>query len=186
MDEFIADDLAVFIERGVEHIALGHFQETHALGAGAEHGADLGAQAFAEIVERGADGEPVFGESGLGAAIGQLLEDLAHGDVDRVAHEVGVESLEDGFALEDLGGHGGGMGHAGAADGFHQRFFDHAFFHIERELAAALLRRAPADAVGETGNVADLFGTNPLALFGDRSGAMVAALADDAHVLDFF
>jgi hypothetical protein len=43
------------------------------------------------------------------------------------------------------------------------------FLDVERQLAGALLRRAPADAVRKTGNVLDFLGLHPLALFGDGS-----------------
>ena len=106
----------VVVERHAGDVALGELEVTSALGLGAEHGADLGAQALAEVVEGGADGQAALGERGLAAAVDDLQEDLAHGDVDGVADEVGVEGLEDGLAGKDLGSHGGGVGHAGAAD----------------------------------------------------------------------
>jgi hypothetical protein len=39
--------------------------------------------------------------------------------------------------------------------------------------------------VGETADIGDLLGLNPLALFGNGSGAMVSALTDGAHMLYF-
>lgn len=75
--------------------------------------------------------------------------------------------------------------HAGAADGFHQRFFDDAALDVQRQLAAALLRRAPANAVGQTGDVLDLLGLNPFALFRDGRRAVVRALGDTDHFFNF-
>jgi hypothetical protein len=39
--------------------------------------------------------------------------------------------------------------------------------------------------VGETADVGDLLGLNPLALFGDGSGAVIGALGHGAHMLYF-
>ena len=103
---------------------------------------------------RSADGEAVLGERALGAAVDDLQEQLAHGGVDGVADEVGVEGLEDGLADEDLGSHGGGMGHAGAADGLDQCFFDDAVLDVQAELTCALLRCAPAHAMRKAGDIA--------------------------------
>ena len=94
-----------------------------------------------------ADGQAVLGERALGAAVDDLQEQLTHGGVDGVADEVGVQSFEDGLADEDLRSHGGGMRHAGAADGLDESFLDDAVLHVEGELAGALLRRAPTDTM---------------------------------------
>ena len=77
------------------------------------------------------------------------------------------------------------MGHAGAADGLHQSLLNDAVFHVQRQLAGALLRSAPADAVGKAGDVADLLGLHPFALLGNGSGAVISALGDGAHMLYF-
>ena len=114
-----------------------------------------------------------------------LEEELAHCGVDRVADEIRVERLKDGLADENLGSHRGGMGHAGAADRLDQSFFDHAVFDVERQLAGALLRRAPAHTVGETGNVLDFLCLDPFALFGNGRGAMICALGNRTHMLYF-
>ena len=66
-------------------------------------------------------------------------------------------------------GHGRGVGHAGAAEGLHQRFLDDAVLDVQGQLAGALLRRAPADAVGKAADVLDFLRLHPLALFGDRA-----------------
>ena len=78
------------------------------------------------------------------------------------------------------------MGHAGAADGLHQRFLDDAVFHVQAQLARALLRRAPAHTVGVTGDVFDSLRLDPLALFRDGRGAVIRALGDADHVFHFF
>ena len=91
--KLIADNLVVFVQGHLDDIALGHLHIANALGAGGEHGAHLGAQALAQVFKPRADGQAVLGEGGLAAAIGQLLEDLAHSHVDGVAHEVGVKAL---------------------------------------------------------------------------------------------
>ena len=126
-----------------------------------------------------------FGESGLGTAVNDLQEQFAHSGIDGVTDQVGVQSLQEGLADQDLGSHSGGVGHAGAAQGLNQSFFNDAFLHVQGQLAAALLRSAPADTVGETADIGDLLGLNPLALFGNGSGAMVSALTDGAHMLYF-
>ena len=77
------------------------------------------------------------------------------------------------------------MGHAGAADGFHQSLLNDAVFHVQRQLAGALLRSAPADAVGKAGDVADLLSLHPLPLLRDRCRAVISALGDGAHMLYF-
>ena len=185
VDELIADDLILRVERHSGAVALGHFEVARTLGDGAEHRADLAAQTLAEVLEGRADGETVLGEGGLGAAVDDLEEQLAHGGVDGIAHEVGVERLKNGLADEDLGRHRGGVGHAGAADGLDQRLLNDALLDVERQLARALLWSAPADAVGKAGNVGELLGLHPLALFGDGSGTVICALGDRAHMLNF-
>ena len=185
VDELIADDLVLRVERHSGAVALGHFEVARTLGDGAEHRADLAAQTLAEVLEGRADGETVLGEGGLGAAVDDLEEQLAHGGVDGIAHEVGVERLKNGLADEDLGRHRGGVGHAGAADGLDQRLLNDALLDVERQLARALLWSAPADAVGKAGNVGELLGLHPLALFGDGSGTVICALGDRAHMLNF-
>ena len=77
------------------------------------------------------------------------------------------------------------MGHAGAAQGFHQRFLNDAVLDVEGQLAGALLGCAPAHTMGKAGDVADFLGLHPLALFGDGSGTMICALGDGAHMLNF-
>ena len=109
------------------------------------------------IRDRGSpDGQAVLTEGGLGAAVGQLLKDLPHCHIDGVADEVGVQGLQQGLAGQDLAGHGSGMGHAAAADGLYQRLLNDAILDIQGQLAGALLRRAPANAVGKAGDIADL------------------------------
>ena len=77
------------------------------------------------------------------------------------------------------------MGHARAADCFNKSFFNNAVFNIKRKLAGALLGSAPAHTVSETADVLDFLGLNPLALFGDGSGAVVGSLGYTAHFLYF-
>jgi hypothetical protein len=77
------------------------------------------------------------------------------------------------------------VGHTGAAQSLDQSFFDDAFLNVQGQLAAALLRSAPADTVGETADIGDLLCLHPLAFFGNGSGAMVCALTNGAHVLYF-
>ena len=92
MTASVADDFAVFVQRDFVDIAFGHLKVAGALLAGAVHGADLGAVAFAKVFEACADGEAVFGEGALGAAIDNLQEELAHCRVDGIANEVGSQS----------------------------------------------------------------------------------------------
>ena len=67
-----------------------------------------------------------------------------------IADQVGVQGFENGLAGKDFRSHRGAVGHTGAAEGFDQRFLDHAVFDVQREFAASLLRSAPADTVGQT------------------------------------
>ena len=48
---------------------------------------DLAAQALAQVLQGSAHGQAVLGESGLGAAIDDLQEQLPHGGVDGIAHQ---------------------------------------------------------------------------------------------------
>ena len=77
------------------------------------------------------------------------------------------------------------MRHAGAADGFDEGFLNDAVFHVEGELAGALLRRTPADTVRKAGNVADLLRLDPLAFLRNGRRAMVCTLCNRAHMLYF-
>ena len=86
---------------------------------------------------------------------------------------------------EDLGGHGRAVGHARAADGLDQGFLDDAVLHVQGQLAGALLRRAPAHAVGEAGDVLDLLGLHPAAFFGNGRRTVIRSLRHTRHVFDF-
>jgi len=185
VEELKADDLVLVVKGEMGDVALGELEVTGALGGGAVHGAHHGAQALAEVIQAGADGQAVLGEGRLGAAVDDLEEELPHGDVDGITDEVGVEGLEDGLLGEDLGGHGGGVRHARAADGLDEALLDNALLDVEAELAGALLRRTPADTMGVAGDVRDLFRLNPLALFGNGCRSVVCALGDGAHLLHF-
>ena len=185
VDEFVADDLVVLVQGDLRAVAFSHLEVARTLRLGGEHGADLASQALPEVFHRSADGKSVFGERRLAAAVDDLKEQLAHGGIDGVADEVGVEGLENGLADQDLRCHSGGVGHAGAADGLNQGLFDDAVLDVQGQLAGALLGCAPAHAVGEAGNILDLLGLNPFALFGDGSRAVICALGDRTHVLNF-
>ena len=87
--------------------------------------------------------------------------------------------------MQDLGRHGGGMGHAGAADGLHQGFLNDTVLHVQSQLAGALLGSAPADAVGKTGDVGHLHGLHPLAFFRDGGGAVISPFGDGTHITHF-
>jgi hypothetical protein len=76
-------------------------------------------------------------------------------------------------------------GHAGAADGLHQRFLDDAVLHVQRQLAGTLLRGAPAHTVGKTGDVGDLLGLHPLALLRNGRRSVISALGHGTHMLNF-
>ena len=183
--KLITDDLAFLIKSHFDNIALGHFHIADALELGGEHGSHLRTQAFTQILQAGADGQTVLRESGLAAAIGQLLKDLAHGDVDGVAHQVGVQAFQESFARQDLRRHSRGVGHAGAAQSFHQSLLHNALLHVQGQLAGALLGSAPADTVRQAGNILDLIGLDPFSLFGNRGGAMMRALLHRAHIFHF-
>ena len=77
------------------------------------------------------------------------------------------------------------MRHARAAQRLHKRLLDHAVFHVERQLACALLRRAPAYAVRQAGNIRHILRLYPVSLFRNGRGAVIAALGDDAHLFHF-
>ena len=77
------------------------------------------------------------------------------------------------------------MGHAGAADGLHQSLLNDALLDVQGQLAGTLLGSTPADTVGKTADVLDLLSLDPLALFGDGSGAVVGTLGHGAHILYF-
>ncbi|EKD36154.1 MAG: hypothetical protein ACD_75C01614G0002 [uncultured bacterium] len=77
------------------------------------------------------------------------------------------------------------MGHSGAADGLDQGLLNDAVFHVEGELAGALLRRTPAYAMCEAANIPHLFGLCPCAFLGDRGRTVVGPLSHPAHFHDF-
>ena len=77
------------------------------------------------------------------------------------------------------------MGHAGAAQRLDERLFDDALFDVQGQFAGALLRRAPADAVRQTGDVFNFFGMNPCTLFGDGRGTVMGT-SFHAHHLGHF
>ena len=77
------------------------------------------------------------------------------------------------------------MGHTGATDGFNQGFFDDTVFDVEGQFTGALLRSAPADAVGQTGNLGDFLHFDPFAFFGDRRRTVMRALSDRTHLFYF-
>ena len=78
------------------------------------------------------------------------------------------------------------MRHARATDGLDQRFLNDAVFHIQRQLAGALLRCAPADAMRQAGNIGDLRGFYPFAFFRNGRGTVMGALFDAYHFFHFF
>ena len=106
-------------------------------------------------------------------------------DISGFTHGVGWCAPQQGLADQDLGSHSGGVGHAGAAQGLDQSLLDDALLNVQGQLASALLRCAPAHAVGEAADVLDALGLNPLTLFGNGSRTVVSALTHGAHVLYF-
>ena len=60
-----------------------------------------------------------------------------------------------------------------------QRFFNHAVFDIQGQLASALPRRAPAHTVGQAGNIPDFFRLYPLPLGDGRAGPDMRLLPQD-------
>ena len=132
-----------------------------------------------------ANAQTVVREGGLGAAVDDLQKQLAHGGVDRVADQIGVQRLKNGLAGQNLAGHRGGMGHAGAADDLHESLLNDAVLDVQAQLAGALLGRAAADTVGVAGDIFDFPGLNPFSFFRNRSGAMVRAFGNTNHVFNF-
>ena len=120
-----------------------------------------------------------------GSAVNDLQEQLTHSGIDGIAHQVGVQCLQNGLADQDLGSHCCGVGHAGAAQSLNQSLFNDALLHVQGQLAAALLGSTPADTVGKTADVLDFLSLYPLTLFGDGSGAVVGTLGHGAHMLYF-
>ena len=105
-----------------------------------EHGCAHQPQA---LLQPGAHRQPVLREGGLGAAVDDLQEQLSHGHVDGVAHQVGVERLEDGLAGQDLSGHGGGVG---PEEGVYGRF------RLFQQIGGSLVRQnTVSDRIQNTG-----------------------------------
>ena len=184
-NELIADNLIVLIESHSCAVAFRHLKITNALCLCAVHGTYHGACALAEIFHTCADYETALGESGLCASVYYLEEKLSHSGIDGVTYKVCIESLEDCFAGKDFSCHGGGVSHTGAAYSLYESLFDNAVFDIERELAGALLRCAPAHTVSIAGNIGDLLSLNPFALFGKGCGTMVGTFGYTAHGIYF-
>ena len=183
--EFIANDLVILVQSYAGAVPLGHFQIARAFGLGGEHGADLRTQTLSQILQRCADRQAALGKGRLAAAVHDLQKQFPHGGVDGVADQIGVQCLQNGLADQNFAGHGGGVGHAGTADGLYQRFFNDAVLHVQGQLAGTLLGRAPANTVGQTADVLDLLGLNPFALLRDGGGAVIRALGHRAHMLHF-
>ena len=106
-------------------------------------------------------------------------------DISGFTHGVGWCAPQQGLADQDLGSHSGGVGHTGAAQSLDQSFFNDALLDIQGQLAAALLRSTPADAVGKTADILNFLDLHPLTLFGDGSGAVISTLGHGAHMLYF-
>ena len=140
--------------------------------------------ALAEILKAGADREAVFRECTLRTSVDDLKEELAHSCIDRIANEVCVQGFQNGEARKDLRCHSRGMRHAGAADCLNKSFLNNTVLHVQRQLAGALLRSAPAHAMCIAGDVLDLPGFHPLCLFRNRSSAVMYCLGYRAHFLD--
>ena len=68
------------------------------------------------------------------------------------------------------------MCHSGASDCLYESLLDDTVLNVEGQLAAALLRSAPADTVCITGNIADLLSAYPLCFFRNRCSAVIAGL----------
>ena len=183
--ELIADGLAILIDGHLGDIALGELQIAHALGLGGKNGACHAAQALAQILQPRADGQAVVGKGRLAAAVHDLQKQLAHGHVDGVAHKIGIQGLQNRFAGQDLARHSGGMRHARAADGLYQRLFNDALLYVQRQLAGALLRRAPAHAMRQAADVSDLIRLYPLPLLGDGRRAVVRPFRERTHPFYF-
>ena len=184
-DKLIADCFAVFINCDLQDIAFRHFHVAHALLLGGEDGADLRAESFAEIFKSCADRQTILRESGLCSAINELEENLSHCNVDRVTYKVGVERFQNGFAWKNFARHSCGMRHAGASQRFDKRFFNNAVFDVQRQFAGTLLRRAPANAVRQTGNIGDFIRFYPATLFRNRGRTVFRTFCESAHALNF-
>ena len=78
------------------------------------------------------------------------------------------------------------MGHAGAADGFHQRFFDNSVFYVKSKFAGSLLRRTGSHAVRKRGNILDVIGLYLTPLLRNGSGTVVGTLRHGAHSFHIF
>ncbi len=109
-------------------------------------------------------------KGGLGAAVDDLEEEFAHGGIDGIADQIGVEGLEDGLAGQGSLPPWRPSGHARAADHLDQGLLDDAVLDVEGQFAGALLGRAPADPVGQTGDVLDFLGLGPPAFLGMGAG----------------
>ena len=183
--ELVADDLVIFVQSKLSNIAVGHLEVAGTLLQSTVHCTDLGTETLTEVLKACADRKTVLRESGLGSAVNDLEEQLSHCCVDSVANEVGVESLKNGSAGEDLSCHSSRVSHTRAADGLNERLLDNAALYVEGQLAGTLLGCAPADTVCEAVDVGDLLSLYPLCFFGDRRSAVCNALCYGTHVFNF-
>ena len=181
----IAGDFTVGVQSELGDVTLSKLQIARALGQRAVQRTSLRAKALTKVLKAGTDGQTALGVSALGATVNDLQEEFAHSGVDGVAHQVGVQSLLNGLAGQNLTGHSGGVGHTGAADGLHQSLLNNAVLYVQRQLAGTLLGSAPTHTVGQAGNILGLRDCGPGTLLRDGGGAVIAALLDATHLFYF-
>ena len=102
VNELVAAYLVVLVEIHLGDVTLGELEVTGALNLGTIESTSLRDKALAEVLEASTNHETTLREGRLGATVDDLEEELAHGGIDGVAYEVGIESLEDGLAGQNL------------------------------------------------------------------------------------
>ena len=185
MDKFVSDNLIFFIQRHTGNIAFGHFQIARPFGLCAKHSPGLTAHTFAQVIQAGTDWQSAFRKGSLAAAINDLEEQLAHGDVDGIADQIRIQRFQQSLARQYFRCHGSRVGHAGTANGFYKSFFNDSIFDIKRQLAGSLLGRTPANTMSKTTDIFNFFDLHPFAFFRNRSRSMICAFGNGAHILDF-
>ncbi len=92
--------------------------------------------------------------------------------------------FQQGLARQNLAGHGRGMRCARAAENLHQGFLDNALLDVQCQFATALMRRAAAHTMRQSGYILDFISLDPLAFFRNGSRAVFGSLGHADHVFN--
>ena len=98
---------------------------------------------------------------------------------------MGIQRFQQRFAGQMLPSHCRAMGSAGTAGGLHQGLLDNAVFNIQRELAAALLRGAPANTMGKAADIPNLLDLDPVSLLRQLGRAVALGTGHFFHAFHF-